>query len=124
MQIAKAKNAPKEVMHSPGLVLQWISQMPKWLIIYDNADGSCSVVEKFLPPGGEGNILITSRNEELKRVACSSVNVLAMEEEEAVTLFSKSAMLDERCDDVRDAAKKMVLELGGIPLALDQVGAL
>ena len=123
MQIAQAKNAPKEVMHSPGSILQWISQMPKWLIIYDNADGDYSVVEKFLPPGGTGNILITSRNWELKRLALVAVNVLAMEEEEAVTLFSKSAMLDGTCDDVRNVAKKMVLELSGIPLALDQAGA-
>ena len=123
MQIAQAKNAPKEVMHSPGSVLQWISQMPKWLIIYDNADGHYSVVEKFLPPRVAGNILITSRNGELKRLALGSVNVLGMEEAEAVTLFLKSAMLDGACDDVRNVAKKMVSELGGIPLALDQAGA-
>ncbi|KAF8346533.1 P-loop containing nucleoside triphosphate hydrolase protein [Amanita rubescens] len=123
MQIAQAKNAPKEVMHSSGFVLQWISQMPKWLIIYDNADGHYSVVEKFLPPGGGGNILITSRNWELERLVLGSVNVLAMEEEEAVTLFLKSAMLDGTCDHVRNGAKKMVLELSGIPLALDQAGA-
>src|SRR6266576_1647389 len=123
MQIAQAKNAPQKVMHSPGLILQWISQIPKWLIIYDNADGDYSVVEKFLPPGEAGNILITSRNGELKRLAVGSVNVLAMEEDEAVTLFLKSAMLDGTSDDVRNVAKKLVLELSGIPLALDQAGA-
>jgi len=32
-------------------------------------------------------------------------------------------MLDGTSDDVRSVAKKMVLELGGIPLALDQAGA-
>ncbi len=62
-------------MHSPGFILQWISQMPKWLIIYDNADGDYSVVEKFLPPGGTGNTLITSRNGELKRLVLGSINV-------------------------------------------------
>jgi hypothetical protein len=123
MQIAQAKNAPQEVMHSPGLILQWISQIPKWLIIYDNADGNYSVVEKFLPPGEAGNILITSRNGDLKRLTLDSVNVLAMEEEEAVTLFLKSAMLDGASDDVRNLAKKLMLELSGIPLALDQAGA-
>ena len=123
MQIAQAKNAPKEVMHSPRFILNWISQLPKWLIIYDNADSDYSVVEKFLPPGEAGNILITSRNGELKRLALGSVNVLTMEEDEAVASFLKSAMLDGTCDDVRNVAKKMVLELGGIPLALDQAGA-
>ncbi|KAF8346213.1 hypothetical protein F5887DRAFT_883844 [Amanita rubescens] len=123
MQIAQAKNAPQEVMHSPGFVLQWISQMPKWLIIYDNADGDYSVVEKFLPPVGMGNILITSRNWELKRLALDSMNVLAMEEDEAATLFLKSAMLDGTSDYVRNVTKKVVSELGGIALALDQAGA-
>src|SRR6266550_5785384 len=123
MQIAQAKSAPQKVIHSPGLILQWISQIPKWLIIYDNADGDYSVVEKFLPPGKAGNILISSRNGELKRLALDSVNVLAMEEDEAVTLFLKSAMLDGTSDDVRSVAKKLVLELSGIPLALDQAGA-
>ncbi|KAF8329215.1 hypothetical protein F5887DRAFT_1287803 [Amanita rubescens] len=123
MQIAQAKNAPKEVIHSPGFILQWISQMPRWLIIYDSADGDYSVVEKFLPPGEAGNILITSRNGELKRLVLGWVNVLAMEEDEGVTLFLKSAMLDGTSDDVRNVAKKMVVELSGIPLALDQAGA-
>jgi tetratricopeptide (TPR) repeat protein len=123
MQIAQAKNAPKDVMHSPGLILQWISQIPRWLIIYDSADGDYSVVEKFLPPGEAGNILITSRNGELKRLVLDWVNVLAMEEDEGVTLFLRSAMLDGSSDDVRNVAKKMVVELSGIPLALDQAGA-
>ncbi|KAF8322934.1 hypothetical protein F5887DRAFT_1086935 [Amanita rubescens] len=47
-----------------------------------------------------------------------------MEEEEAVTLLLKSAMLDGTSDsDVRNVAKKLMLELSGIPLALDQAGA-
>jgi tetratricopeptide (TPR) repeat protein len=51
------------------------------------------------------------------------VDVLTMEEDEAVTLLLKSAMLDGTCGDARNVAKRMILELGGIPLALDQAGA-
>jgi len=32
-------------------------------------------------------------------------------------------MMDGTSDDVRNVAKKMVSELGGIPLAIDQAGA-
>ncbi len=78
MQMSQAKNAPQEVRRSPGLVLQWLSQRSKWLIIYDNADGHYTVVEKFVPPGNGGNILITSRNGELKRLALDSDNVVDM----------------------------------------------
>ena len=123
MQMAQAKNAPQQMRHSPGLILQWLSQSSKWLIIYDNADNHYAVVEKFIPPGNEGNILITSRNGELRRLALDSENVANMAEDEAVSMILKSAMLDCTSEDIRNVAKKIVSELGGIPLALDQAGA-
>ena len=45
-------------------VLQWMSGIQEeWLIVFDNADDlPVYVVEKFIPPGNRGNILITSRN--------------------------------------------------------------
>ena len=51
-------------------VHQWISFLQEnWLIVFDNADvPSPEVVEKFIPPGNRGNILITSRNRSIGRV--------------------------------------------------------
>ncbi len=109
MQIAHAKNAPQESKHSPGSVLQWISQGSKWLIVYDGADDHYSVVEKFLPPGDEGNILITSRNVGLKRLSLDAMDVLEMEDDEAVPLLLKSAMLDGTSDHINNVAKKAEL---------------
>ena len=45
-------------------VLQWISSIQEeWLIVFDNADEPpVYVMERFIPPGNRGNILITSRN--------------------------------------------------------------
>ena len=45
-------------------VLQWMSGIQEeWLIVFDNADElPVYVVERFIPPGNRGNILITSRN--------------------------------------------------------------
>ncbi|KAF8346193.1 hypothetical protein F5887DRAFT_1185023 [Amanita rubescens] len=123
MQIAKANNAPKEATQSPGSALNWIAQRPKWLMVYDNADGHYSVVEKYLPPGNEGNILITSRNVGLKRLTLDAENVLDMPEDEAISLLLKAAMLAGTSHKVKDVAKKVVLQLGGVPLALDQAGA-
>ncbi len=40
-------------------------------MVYDGADGHCSVVEDFLPPGNGGNVMITSRNIGLKRIGLS-----------------------------------------------------
>ena len=123
MQVAQANNAPKEATKTPQSALKWISQRSSWLMVYDSADGHYSVVEKFLPPGNGGNILITSRNVGLKRLALDSVNVLDMEDDEAIQLLLKSAMLDGASDHVTDMAQDVTSELGGIPLAVDQAGA-
>ncbi|KAF8345351.1 hypothetical protein F5887DRAFT_1282603, partial [Amanita rubescens] len=123
MQIALANNAPKEATKSSQSALKWIAQKSRWLMVYDSADGHYSVVEKFLPPGNGGNILITSRNVGLRRLALDSVNVLDMGDDEAVQLLLKSAMLDGISDHVTNMAKSVISELGGIPLAVDQAGA-
>ena len=92
-------------------------------MIYDNADSGYHVVEKFLPPGRGGNILITSRNIELHRITEGYLEVLEMEEEEALSLLFKSAQLNDTSEDVQILAKQLVSKLGGIPLAIDQAGA-
>ena len=51
-------------------VLQWISFLPEdWMIVFDNADAP--LVEKFIPPGNRGNILITSKNKSMGRIVSS-----------------------------------------------------
>ena len=49
--------------------LRWISGIQEdWLIVFDNADLPPDVVAKFIPPGNRGNILITSRNQSMRRI--------------------------------------------------------
>ncbi|KAF8349167.1 P-loop containing nucleoside triphosphate hydrolase protein [Amanita rubescens] len=123
-QIAQANNgAPPNAVSSAAHTLKWISRKSNWLMIYDNADGGYQVVEKFLPPGNGGNILITSRNFELCRITEESMEVLEMEEEEALSLLFKSAKLNHTSEDVQILAKQLISKLGGIPLAIDQAGA-
>jgi hypothetical protein len=124
MQIGQPSNTPQEAKKSVGSVLQWISQIrTNWFMIYDGADGDYQTVEKLLPPGNGGNILITSRNVELKRITQTSLKVLNMAEEEAASLLLKSASIDSMSDHVSNLARKLASDLGGIPLALDQAGA-
>ena len=122
-QIAKANSAPPEAISSAAHALTWISRKSNWLMIYDNADGGYQVVEKFLPPGNRGNILITSRNYELCRITEDSMEVIEMEEEEGLSLLYKSAQLNNTSEDVQILAKQLLSKLGGIPLAIDQAGA-
>ncbi|KAF8345769.1 hypothetical protein F5887DRAFT_1188989 [Amanita rubescens] len=122
-QIAQANSATAEAASSAGSALKWISKRLNWLMIYDNADGGYQIVEKFLPPGDEGNILITSRNLELMRITENLMEVLEMGEEEALSLLSKSARLDYRSENMQTKGKQLISKLGGIPLAIDQAGA-
>ncbi len=94
-------------------------------MVYDGADGDYSVVENFLPPGNGGNVMITSRNIGLKRLALSknSMEIHGLEDEEAISLLLKSAMLDDTDDDIYNLAQQFVSQLNGIPLAIDQAGA-
>ena len=122
MDIGQATSQGKK--QSARSVLQWISQRTNWLMIYDGADGRYQIVEKYLPPGNGGNILITSLNVELKRVSLASLKVLNMAEEEAVSLLLKSAGLDGTVSDHdSNLARKLASELDGIPIAIDQAGA-
>ncbi|KAM6493280.1 P-loop containing nucleoside triphosphate hydrolase protein [Amanita muscaria] len=105
--------------------LEWISDRNDWLMVFDNADGGYKVVEKFIPSGNGGGILITSRNKALTRITSGthSLEVTELEEEEAIALLLKSAGVDCSSVNVAIAAEKLVAELGCIPLAIDQAGA-
>jgi tetratricopeptide (TPR) repeat protein len=92
-------------------------------MVYDGADGHYQIVEKYLPPGNGGNILITSRSLGLRRITLDSLEILDMAEEEGALLLLKSARLDGMSEHNSDLARKLALELGGIPIALDQAGA-
>jgi len=106
--------------------LKWISYIQEeWLIVFDNADDlPPEVVAKFIPPGNRGNILITSRNPSMGRVISfeNTIEIKEMEEPDAITLLLKASSLDALSEHLQ-AAEKIVIELGCIPLAVDHAGA-
>ena len=107
-------------------VLQWISFLQEgWLIVFDNADAPPSeMVEKFIPSGNRGNILITSRNRSMGRIVSfeNRIEIKEMEEADAITLLLKASCLDPSPEHL-EVSKKIVNELCFIPLAIDQAGA-
>ncbi|KIL65149.1 hypothetical protein M378DRAFT_38361, partial [Amanita muscaria Koide BX008] len=104
--------------------LEWISDRNDWLMVFDNAGGGYKVVEKFIPSGNGGSILITSRDRNLARITSGScLEVTEMGEDEAIVLLLKSAAVDHNSGNVALVAKKLVAILGCIPLAIDQAGA-
>ena len=107
--------------------LQWMSYLPgQWLLVFDNADNpSPEEVVKFIPPGNRGNILITSQNPSmgLRIVPFENrIEINEMEESDAITLLLKASFLDASVQNLQ-AAKRIVTELGCIPLAVDHIGA-
>ena len=123
MEIGQVNNVSQETKQSAGSILEWISQGTSWLLVYDSADAHYDTVEKCIPPGNRGNILITSRSLGLMRISLDSVQVLDMGEEEAASLLLNSAKLDGMSEDNSNLARILASELGGIPIALDQAGA-
>ena len=124
-QISSTYRTTPDGRPSARSALDWISQRPNFLMVYDGADGHYSVVENFLPPGNGGNVMMTSRNIGLKRLASSnnSMEIHGMEDKDAISLLLKSAMLDDIDDDIDNLAQQLVLQLDRIPLAIDQAGA-
>src|SRR5277367_7007729 len=96
-------------------VIHWLSELDSnWLLIFDNADGKPSMVSKCLPPGDRGNVLITSRNPEMKRNVSPRawIKVEEMEEEEAISLLLNAAAFDnETSEESIRASKAIVTEL-------------
>jgi hypothetical protein len=72
--------------------LKWLANTHQdWLLFYDNADDPKINLNQFLPRCNHGNIIITSRNPELRVYAGAHSAVSDMDQADAVTLLLKSA---------------------------------
>lgn len=110
--------------YSAESTLQLISGLKQdWFLIFDNADGDPEIVEKYTPPGNRGNILFTSRNPLMRRMAQHNIEIAEMREDEAVTLLLKAACLDSTSDALRHGSRPIVTQLGCLALAVEQAGS-
>jgi hypothetical protein len=86
-----------------------------WLLLFDNAPGP-EAVAGFVPPGGDGRVLITSRNAVWPRGQAVEVPVLDLE--------AAAGFLAARTGDAdHEAAVGLAEAVGGLPLALEQAAA-
>jgi hypothetical protein len=86
-----------------------------WLLIFDNAPDRAAV-ERFLPPAGRGRVLLTSRNPNWPLGQVLDVQVLGTE-------VAAGFLVSRTGDRDRQAAIELAVELGGLPLALEQAAA-
>jgi tetratricopeptide (TPR) repeat protein len=110
--LPKTREVPAMVM----AVRERLQQETGWLLVFDNAEAP-ETVRPYLPAGGGGHVLVTSRNPAWGAVA-SPLSVPVMPEDEAIKF-----LLRRTRQDARAAAAALAAELGYLPLALEQAAA-
>jgi len=118
--LAAPLNLPQKDEPDQRLVVQavrrWLAQNTGWLLIFDNARRP-EDLRPYLPPGGAGHVLVTSRYSAWRGVA-NPLTVQVWERAESVAfLLKRTGQTDET------AADKLAEALGDLPLALAQAGA-
>jgi hypothetical protein len=87
---------------------------PRWLLVLDDAE-SPEAVTPFIPTGGAGHVLITSRAPGSAGFAARQVDVLRPEESAALLRARLPAYRDTGGKDL----ERLAARLGHLPLALD-----
>ncbi|KND93897.1 Kinesin light chain 4, partial [Tolypocladium ophioglossoides CBS 100239] len=112
-------------------VLQWLENREdtndQWLVITDNADDFDWGVQKIVPKGKRGNIIITSRDNLAPRLVsgCCEVQVGLMSPQEGRELLLHYLKGDVQPDavEVRELCDEVVQRLGHLALAIGLAGA-
>ena len=97
-------------------VRQWLERSTGWILVFDNAR-EASQLSDYLPRGGAGHVLITSRNPAWRSVA-APLSVQMFERDESIEFLLR------RSGEANEAAAGALAEaLGDLPLALAQAAA-
>jgi len=87
-----------DAKQSVNASLRWISHQPdgNWLLYFDNADDVNLKLKRFFPPCGSGNILVTTRNRELRHYTGrdADANVKGMDPNDAINLLLHQARVE------------------------------
>ncbi|KAJ5173639.1 uncharacterized protein N7500_001570 [Penicillium coprophilum] len=104
-------------------VKQWLSSTnTRWLLIYDNAD-DLTVIKHAWPTGSVGSVLITSRDSTAAfSIASSGCQVTPFDTENGSAALLSIIGLDPESPSHLTEAKAITSTLGGLPLALNQIG--
>ncbi len=118
--------SPQHIEQSVDASLLWLAGQhnENWLLLFDNADDTKLKLNNFFPKCRHGNILITTRNQEL--VGCTTkdahVNIGGMDQEDAKQLLLNLAHIG--VDDTDSSlAESIVEDLHYFALAISQAGA-
>ena len=108
--------------------MHWLSRCTKpWLLVIDNADDPDMDVSQYFPTGGNGYILITTRNPgATNHATVGQIQFRSMDPEEAISLLLKHAYPQDESEHLkpqnRRLAQGIASELGYLALALAHAG--
>jgi hypothetical protein len=97
-------------------VKRWLEHNPGWLLFFDNAQDT-GEIRNYLPLGGAGHVIITSRNPLWGSVA-KRLSAHVFDRAESIEFFCKRTGQEDK-----KAADALADVLGDLPLALEQAGA-
>jgi len=110
----------------------WLTRSTKpWLLVLDNADDDDLDINECCPTGGNGYVLVTTRNESAKDYATvGSIQFRGLERYEAIEFLLKAAYPDREGHRYQEPAtprkwkiaEAIAVELGYLPLALEHAG--
>jgi hypothetical protein len=86
-----------------------------WLLIFDNVLDRVAL-DRFVPPAGNGRVLVTSQNQHWPHSQVLDVPVLDTE-------VAADFLVNQTGDTDQAAARELAAVLGGLPLALEQAAA-
>lgn len=93
-------------------LLRHLRSSDRWLMVFDNAEDPTALGEWL--PGGQGHVLITSRNSNWNEIADSTaVDIFVRSESSALVRRRVSELADDDTD-------RLAAELGDLPLAMSQ----
>ncbi|KAF2791049.1 TPR-like protein [Melanomma pulvis-pyrius CBS 109.77] len=104
-------------------VKNWLTEASdSWLLIFDNAD-NLEVLRHAWPTNGEGSVLLTTRDASaVHSPASKGFHVQPFNDTDGSEVLLKLVGLDSASTSNRDKAVAITKSLGGLPLALTQIG--
>jgi tetratricopeptide (TPR) repeat protein/transcriptional regulator with XRE-family HTH domain len=115
-------------------VQRWLNTHSQWLLIWDNVE-DLALLQRFLPTTRQGATLLTTRRQALGTLA-EGIELPTMTPEEGISfLLRRARVLTQEAEQQQtkqlarqrpleyQAAERLVAEMEGLPLALDQAGA-
>jgi tetratricopeptide (TPR) repeat protein len=119
---------PQDQTAAVETVKRWLGSNEGWLLILDNAD-DIVMAREFIPLGKKGDVILTTRAQAAGATA-RRVEIQEMGTDEgSLFLLRRSRCIAEDAPLAaatpvdQGEAKEIALQLGGLPLALDQAGA-